>query len=90
MISANSAVAGLLMGVDPALLTPRVNVMRLSLHPADWPRSLSIFPSGADVCSTGYGHRSKLPCRSVSKGLRHMKLLYVFRRMASAVKLAAP
>ena len=33
MISANSAVAGLLVGVDPILLTPPVNVMRLSLHP---------------------------------------------------------
>lgn len=33
MVSANSAVAGLLTGVDPALLNPPVNVMRLSLHP---------------------------------------------------------
>src|ERR1700722_12051414 len=33
MVSANSAVAGLLTGVDPALLNPPINVMRLSLHP---------------------------------------------------------
>jgi transcriptional regulator with XRE-family HTH domain len=33
MISANSAVAALLAGVDPALLEPPVNVLRLSLHP---------------------------------------------------------
>jgi transcriptional regulator with XRE-family HTH domain len=35
MVSANSAVSGLLAGVDPALLNPPVNVMRLSLHPRD-------------------------------------------------------
>ena len=33
MVSANSAVAPLLCGVDPDLLRPPVNVMRLSLHP---------------------------------------------------------
>src|SRR5271166_4408848 len=33
MVSANAAVAGLLIGVDPALLEPPVNVMRLSLNP---------------------------------------------------------
>lgn len=33
MVSANSAVAGLLTGVDAALLNPPINVMRLSLHP---------------------------------------------------------
>jgi transcriptional regulator with XRE-family HTH domain len=34
LISANSAVPVLLSGVDPALLRPPVNVMRLALHPA--------------------------------------------------------
>jgi transcriptional regulator with XRE-family HTH domain len=33
MVSANTAVAPLLSGVDPDLLQPPVNVMRLSLHP---------------------------------------------------------
>jgi transcriptional regulator with XRE-family HTH domain len=33
MIRANAAVAPLIAGVDPALLTPPVNVLRLSLHP---------------------------------------------------------
>ena len=33
MVSANSAVAGLLTGVDPELLNPPINVMRVSLHP---------------------------------------------------------
>jgi transcriptional regulator with XRE-family HTH domain len=33
MVSANSAVAGLLTGVDPTLMNPPINVMRLSLHP---------------------------------------------------------
>jgi len=33
MISANAAVAPLVAGVDPQLLKPPVNVMRLSLHP---------------------------------------------------------
>jgi transcriptional regulator with XRE-family HTH domain len=33
MLAANSAVAALLGGVDPALLKPPVNVLRLSLHP---------------------------------------------------------
>jgi transcriptional regulator with XRE-family HTH domain len=33
MIAANRAVAPLLAGVDPALLQPPVNVLRLSLHP---------------------------------------------------------
>jgi transcriptional regulator with XRE-family HTH domain len=34
LISANSAVPTLLSGVNPALLRPPVNVMRLALHPA--------------------------------------------------------
>lgn len=33
MIDANTAVGGLLDGVDPALLEPPVNVLRISLHP---------------------------------------------------------
>jgi transcriptional regulator with XRE-family HTH domain len=33
MISANAMVAQLMAGIDPALLTPPVNVLRLSLHP---------------------------------------------------------
>ncbi len=33
MVAANRAVAPLLQGVDPALVTPPVNVLRLSLHP---------------------------------------------------------
>lgn len=33
MVAANAAVAPLLSGVAPALLTPPVNVLRLSLHP---------------------------------------------------------
>ena len=34
MVAANRAVAPLLGGVDPSLLAPPVNVLRLSLHPA--------------------------------------------------------
>jgi transcriptional regulator with XRE-family HTH domain len=34
MIAANRAIPPLLLGVDPALVQPPVNVMRLSLHPA--------------------------------------------------------
>lgn len=33
MVSANTAVAPLLAGVDPALMKPPVNVLRVSLHP---------------------------------------------------------
>src|SRR5580698_2674843 len=33
MVSANSAIAALIAGADPALLEPPVNVLRLSLHP---------------------------------------------------------
>jgi len=33
LVDANAAVAGLLMDVDPALLEPPVNLLRLSLHP---------------------------------------------------------
>lgn len=33
LVDANAAVATLLVGVDPALLEPPVNVLRLSLHP---------------------------------------------------------
>lgn len=33
LVAANAAVAPLLAGVDPALLEPPLNVMRLSLHP---------------------------------------------------------
>ena len=33
MVAANSAIAHLLAGLDPALLQPPVNVVRLSLHP---------------------------------------------------------
>jgi len=33
MVAANGAVAPLLAGVDPTLLAPPVNVLRLSLHP---------------------------------------------------------
>jgi transcriptional regulator with XRE-family HTH domain len=34
LVSANAAVAPLLAGVDPALLAPPVNVLRLGLHPS--------------------------------------------------------
>jgi len=34
LVASNNAVPRLLAGVDPALLTPPVNVLRLSLHPA--------------------------------------------------------
>jgi transcriptional regulator with XRE-family HTH domain len=34
MVAANDAVGSLLTGVDPALLTPPVNVMRVALHPS--------------------------------------------------------
>jgi transcriptional regulator with XRE-family HTH domain len=34
MVAANAAIAPLLAGLDPALLQPPVNVVRLSLHPA--------------------------------------------------------
>src|SRR5581483_1140413 len=34
LVTANDAVPPLLGGVDPALLTPPVNVLRLALHPA--------------------------------------------------------
>lgn len=34
LIEANAALAPLLAGADPALLTPPVNVLRLSLHPS--------------------------------------------------------
>lgn len=33
LVSANSAIAALVAGADPALLEPPVNVLRLSLHP---------------------------------------------------------
>lgn len=33
LVAANAAIAPLMEGVDPALLTPPVNVIRLSLHP---------------------------------------------------------
>ncbi len=33
MVAANASVASLLVGVDPSLLKPPVNVMRVSLHP---------------------------------------------------------
>src|SRR5262249_46353250 len=33
MVAANASVAPLLLGVDPQLLAPPVNVMRVSLHP---------------------------------------------------------
>jgi transcriptional regulator with XRE-family HTH domain len=38
MVAGNRAVALLTEGVDPALLEPPVNVLRLSLHPAAWRR----------------------------------------------------
>src|SRR5262245_62320471 len=34
MLAANAAIPPLLSGIDPALLKPPVNVLRLSLHPA--------------------------------------------------------
>ena len=34
MVTANEAVGSLLVGVDPALLQPPVNVMRVALHPS--------------------------------------------------------
>ena len=43
LVIANDAVATLLAGVDPALLTPPVNVLRLALHPAGLaPRTLNL------------------------------------------------
>jgi transcriptional regulator with XRE-family HTH domain len=33
MVASNAAVAGLLAGIDPVMLKPPLNVMRLSLHP---------------------------------------------------------
>lgn len=43
MAAANRAVAPLVAGVDPALLRPPVNVLRLSLHPAGLaPRTVNL------------------------------------------------
>jgi transcriptional regulator with XRE-family HTH domain len=33
MVASNAAVGGLLAGIDPAMLKPPINVLRLSLHP---------------------------------------------------------
>ena len=43
MVAANAAVAPLMVGVDPALLTPPVNVLRVALHPAGLaPRTVNL------------------------------------------------
>lgn len=44
LITANRAVPPLLAGVDPALLQPPVNVIRLSLHPAGLPPRIVNYP----------------------------------------------
>ncbi len=33
MVASNAAVGGILAGIDPAMLKPPINVLRLSLHP---------------------------------------------------------
>ncbi len=40
MVAANSAMAALASGVDPALLVPPVNVMRVGLHPRGFARDI--------------------------------------------------
>ena len=47
LIAANSAAGALLEGVEPALLQPPVNVLRLSLHPEGLGRKSSILPNGS-------------------------------------------
>src|SRR5580692_3962666 len=43
LVTANDAAASLLVGVDPALLIPPVNVMRVALHPAGLaPRTVNL------------------------------------------------
>jgi transcriptional regulator with XRE-family HTH domain len=43
MVTANDAVGSLLVGVDPALLQPPVNVMRVALHPSGLaPRTVNL------------------------------------------------
>jgi transcriptional regulator with XRE-family HTH domain len=43
MVTANEAVGSLLVGVDPALLQPPVNVMRVALHPSGLaPRTVNL------------------------------------------------
>ena len=43
MVTANDAAASLLVGVDPALLQPPVNVMRVALHPSGLaPRTVNL------------------------------------------------
>lgn len=43
MVAANAAMAPLMVGVDPALLTPPVNVLRVALHPAGLaPRTVNL------------------------------------------------
>jgi transcriptional regulator with XRE-family HTH domain len=48
LVAANHALMGLIDGVDPALLTPPVNVLRLSLHPAGMARRIVNFTEWRD------------------------------------------
>ena len=50
MVTANKAVTPFLIGVDPSLLKPPVNVLRLSLHPKGWGRASPICRNGAITC----------------------------------------
>src|SRR5499427_156269 len=49
LVSANAAVAPLLVGVDEELLKPPVNVLRLSLHPSGLAPRMQILPSGVHI-----------------------------------------
>ena len=48
LVAANDALMGLIDGVDPALLKPPVNVLRLSLHPAGVARRIANFTEWRD------------------------------------------
>jgi transcriptional regulator with XRE-family HTH domain len=47
LVAANAAIPPLLAGVDPGLLEPPVNVLRLSLHPTGSRRGSGTWASGA-------------------------------------------
>lgn len=48
LVASNGALLSLVQGVDPALLKPPVNVLRLSVHPAGLARSIVNFPEWRD------------------------------------------
>lgn len=69
LVSANDALLSLMQGVDPALLKPPVNVLRLSVHPAGLARRIVNFSEWRDHLIARLHHQVNVTGDAVLSGL---------------------